>query len=321
MWMNLARGANSDSLPVIRSSKRAPMAHDQIGLVHRVVGRPGAVHAEHPQPLLVRGREAAQPHHRAGDGEPVRRGQLGQLGGGVGADHAAAGVDHRPPGVGQRLGRQADLLLVAVGGGLIARQVHVGDRLVGDVGPAQVLRDVDHDRPGSAGAGDVERLVDRARELQRVLDHEAVLDDRHRDPDRVRLLEAVGAEQLGPHLAGQEHHRDRVHHRVADRRDQVGRAGAAGADRDADLAGGLGVALGGVTAAGLVADQDVTDAGVVEGVVGREVGAAGKPEYDVDTLGLQAFHQSVDCTHGASSFQRFGIWARAAAPRAADRRV
>ena len=26
MWMNLARGANSDSLPVIRSSKRAPMA-------------------------------------------------------------------------------------------------------------------------------------------------------------------------------------------------------------------------------------------------------------------------------------------------------
>ena len=26
MWMNFARGANSDSLPVIRSSKRAPMA-------------------------------------------------------------------------------------------------------------------------------------------------------------------------------------------------------------------------------------------------------------------------------------------------------
>ena len=26
MWMNLARGANSDSLPVMRSSKRAPTA-------------------------------------------------------------------------------------------------------------------------------------------------------------------------------------------------------------------------------------------------------------------------------------------------------
>ena len=41
-----------------------------------------------------------------------------------------------------------------------------------------------------------------------------VLDDRHRDADRVGLLEAVGAEQLGAHLAGDEHDRDRVHHRV-----------------------------------------------------------------------------------------------------------
>ena len=116
--------------------------------------------------------------------------------------------------------------------------------------------------PGRPGARDVERLVDRARDLQRVLDHEAVLDDRHRDADRVGLLEAVGAEQLGAHLAGEEHDRDRVHHRVADRRDEVRRAGAAGAERDADLAGRLRVALGGVAAAGLVADEDVPDARV-----------------------------------------------------------
>ncbi len=74
---------------------------------------------------------------------------------------------------------------------------------------------------------------------------------------------------------------------------------------DADLAGRLGVALGGVAAAGLVADEDVADAGVVEGVVGGEVGAAGQPEYDVDTLGLQAFHQGVDCTHAAPPFSGF----------------
>ena len=63
MWMNFARGANSDSLPVIRSSKRAPIAHDQVGLVHRVVGGARAVHAEHPEPLVVRRREGAEPHH------------------------------------------------------------------------------------------------------------------------------------------------------------------------------------------------------------------------------------------------------------------
>ena len=69
------------------------------------------------------------------------------------------------------------------------------------------------------------------------------------------------------------------------------------AERHADLAGRLRVALGRVAAARLVADEDVADAGVVERVVGGEVGAAGEAEYDVDTLGLQAFHQSVDCTH------------------------
>src|SRR5881227_753187 len=52
MWMNLARGANSDNLPVIRSSKRAADGDDQVGLVYRVVGGAGAVHAEHRQPLL-----------------------------------------------------------------------------------------------------------------------------------------------------------------------------------------------------------------------------------------------------------------------------
>ena len=114
--------------------------------------------------------------------------------------------------------------------------------------------------PGPPGARDVEGLVDRPRDLPRVLDHERVLDDRHRDADRVGLLEAVGAEQLGAHLAGDEHDRHRVHHRVGDRRDQVRRAGAGRGERDADLAGRLGVALGGVAAAGLVAHEDVADA-------------------------------------------------------------
>ena len=90
--------------------------------------------------------------------------QLGQLGDGVGADHAAAGVDHRPPRVGERLGGEADLLLVALGRRLVAGQMHVGDRLVRDVRAAQVLRDVDDDRARPPGARDVERLVDRRAE-------------------------------------------------------------------------------------------------------------------------------------------------------------
>ena len=138
-------------------------------------------------------------------GKPSRGAQLGQLRGGVGVDHPAAGVDHRAPRVGHRLGGQADLLLVALGGGLVAGQRDVVDRVVLDVGAREVLRDVHQHRARPPAASQVEGLVDGARDLQRVLDHERVLDDRQRDAVRVGLLEAVGADQLGAHLPGDEH--------------------------------------------------------------------------------------------------------------------
>ena len=51
---------------------------------------------------------------------------------------------------------------------LVAGQVQVGDRLVVDVGPREVLRDVDDDRAGAPRAREVEGLVDDAGDLQRV---------------------------------------------------------------------------------------------------------------------------------------------------------
>src|SRR6185312_4592024 len=59
----------------------------------------------------------------------------------------------------------------------------------------------------------------------------------------------------------------------------------------------LGVALGGVAAAGLVAHEDVADSPVDERVVGRQVGAAREAEDDVDALRLQTFHQRIYCAH------------------------
>jgi hypothetical protein len=145
----------------------------------------------------------------------------------------------------------------------------------------------------------VEGLVDHLRDLQRVLDHERVLDDREGDPKRVGLLEPVGAEQLGAHLAGDEDDRHGVHHRVGDRGHEVGRPGPRGCERHTDLAGRLGVALGGVAATGLVAHQHMADAGVIERVVGGQVGATGEAEYDIDALGFKALHHGIDCTHRA----------------------
>src|SRR5262249_10805446 len=159
--------------------------------------------------------------------EVVGEAELPELLGGIGVDHTAAGVDHRALRVGERLGGDPDLLDVALGGGLVPRQVRrLGDRLVVDVGPREVLWNIDQNGPGPAGGGDVEGGVDVLGDRARVLNHQAVLDDRHGDAVDVGLLEAIRADQVGADLARDEDGRDRVHDRVRDRGDQVGRARA-----------------------------------------------------------------------------------------------
>ncbi len=290
----------------MRSSKARAHRADQVGLVHRS-SWPRAFRASRAFPSHWGWGSPPAPSTRAGNApKPISVQVTGKRSdvanstsssAGVRVDHAAARVDHGtlrgrrapwPPGESASDCPRASADSRA---GARRRPARRGSRRVR--GPAGCPPT----RAGASGAGHVEGLVDRARDFQRVLDHEGVLDDRHRDPDRVGLLEAIGAEQLGAHLAGDEHDRHRVHHRVADRRDQVGRAGTARGERHADLAGRLGVALGGVAAAGLVTHEDVTDATVHEGVVGREIGATGQAEDDIHALRLQAFHHRVDRTH------------------------
>jgi hypothetical protein len=52
-----------------------------------------------------------------------------------------------------------------------------------------VLGQVDDDRSGAARLGDVEGFLDDPRDVLRVQDEVAVLDDRQRHPEYVRLLE------------------------------------------------------------------------------------------------------------------------------------
>ena len=89
----------------------------------------------------------------------------------------------------------------------------------------------------------------------------------------------------------------RVHLGVGDGGDEVRRARAASADRDAGLAGRAGVALGGVAGGRLVAHQDVADGAVVEGVVHRQAGAPGDAEDGVDARALERADQGVGAAH------------------------
>jgi len=65
-----------------------------------------------------------------------------------------------------------------------------------------------------------------------------VLDDWHRHAKHVQLLERIGAHQCRRHLAGDDHHRHRVQHRIGDAGDQVGSARAGGGHAYADAPAG-----------------------------------------------------------------------------------
>ena len=122
-----------------------------------------------------------------------------------------------------------------------------------------VLGNVDHHRAGAAGAGDIEGLVQDARQVLDLAHEIIVLGAMAGDADRVGFLEGVGADQMGRHLAGDADQRDGIHQGVGEAGDGVGGAGAGGDEQAADLAGGAGVALRRMGRALLVAHQHMLD--------------------------------------------------------------
>ncbi len=137
------------------------------------------------------------------------------------------------------------------------------------------------------------------------------------DPDSVRLLKSVGADQPGGNLAGDHHHRDRIHPGIGNPRDRIGGAGTAGNQHHARLTGRAGIALRRMRRAGLVADEDVTQAPPVLGigeqfVVDRQHRAAGIAEHEFDILRREAIDQYLRTIALGShkSLHRFCAWWR-----------
>ena len=162
-----------------------------------------------------------------------------------------------------------------------------------------VLGDVDVDRAGPAGPGDVERLGDDPRQVVGVADQVVVLGHRQGDAVDVDLLEGVLADERRRDVAGDRDHRDRVEQGRADPGDEVGGARPGGAHAHADPAGDPGVAVGRVGAALLVADEDVAQLGIVaEDVVERQDDAARVAEEDVDALAEERLADHVGADPG-----------------------
>ncbi len=172
---------------------------------------------------------------------------------------------------------------------LIAGQVH-GRRplpVADPPGPGRLLHVLGHvheDRTRPTGRGDVEGLGDRRRDPLDVGDQLVVLGDRQRDAGDVGFLERVGADQARADLAGNGDHRHGVHVRVRQRGDQVGRPRPAGSHAHAWPSRRPGIALGCVPGALLVPDEDVPQRRRQQRVVGRQDRATGQPEYHFDAL-------------------------------------
>jgi len=269
-------------------------AHGQqdVAVLHRHVGFVGAVHAQHAQEARVGGRHRAQAHQRVGDRVTQQVGQFAQLGRGIAQDHAATGVDVRTLGAEQQLHGLADLAAVALAHRVVGAHFHRLGIVEGGLVERDILRDVDHHRARTAGAGDVEGLLDRQRQVAHVLDQEVVLDDRARDADGVALLEGIQSDRRRGHLAGDDHHRDRVHVGGGDAGHGIGHARARRHQRDADVAGGARIAVGRVHGGLLMAHQHVLDGVLlVECVVDVEHRPARVAPHVLHALGLQAAHE------------------------------
>ena len=119
-----------------------------------------------------------------------------------------------------------------------------------------------------------------------------MLDDGARDADGVALLEGVHANRGGRHLSADDDQRNAVHVGGGNAGHGVRQAGAGGDQRDADIARGAGVAIGGVDGGLFVAHQHMLNSVLlVESVVNVQHCAAGITPDVLDTFGLKRFDE------------------------------
>ena len=282
-------------------------AHVQqhVAFKHGAVGFKRAVHPLQPEELPVTGGKHAQPHERAGHRKTGERRQLAQLLARARADDAAAHVDVGALGRQQQLERLADLPAVPLAHRVVGAHAH-GFRIARPRGAVEghILGQVHHHRPGTPGAGDVERLFHRHRQVAHVLDEEVVLDRVARNAHGVALLKGVRADVGARHLPGEHHQRHRIHVRRGQPGDGIGRPRAGGDQRHAHFARGACIAVSGMHGGLLVAHQNMLQLFLfIERVINMQHHAARITPNVFHAFGLQRAHKNL----GAPQFGRSGL--------------
>ena len=122
-WITLAPGANVDSCPVTRSSKRAPSAMSRSDCCSAVTAATVPCIPGMPRLRSWLSGTAPRAISVVTTGIRVSSTQRAQLLAGAGPDDPATDVEHGPLGLGDEPGRLADLLAVRPGHRAVAGQV------------------------------------------------------------------------------------------------------------------------------------------------------------------------------------------------------
>ena len=188
--------------------------------------------------------------------------------------------------------------IVRLAVGAVAAQVHGlrEDRLRALV--LDVFRDVDEHRPRAPRLRDVESFLHDARNLVDVPNEVTVLHDRQRHAKEIGFLERTAPDHFLRHLTGDRHHRDRIHERIRDARDEIRRPRTRSCHANACFAGSPRIALGGEHPALLVARQNRADFfRLRERLVDRHRRPARIRKNDIHSFTLEARNQDFSAVH------------------------
>ena len=158
-----------------------------------------------------------------------------------------------------------------------------------------VFGNIDEDRTGTVGFGDLEGFPDGVSQLINIGDEVIVLGDGHRHTGDIDLLEAVSANQAGGNISGDGDHGDRVQHGSCNAGYQVGGTGAGGSDHNTDFAGSTGIAVGCVGSTLLMGSDNMVQsvAGLIKGIINIQNLSTGITENIGNTLLNQCFDHNL----------------------------
>ena len=150
---------------------------------------------------------------------------------------------------------------------------------------------------GAAGGGDVEGLLDGDGQIPDVFHQKVVLHTGPRDAHAVNFLESIVADQGSRHLAGEHHHRDRIHVGSRDTGDRVGRPRSGRYQHHTGTAGSARIAVRRMGGSLLVTHQHVLDLILlIQRIIDRQDGPAGIAEHVVDALLGKAANENLSAS-------------------------